>query len=166
MHDIDLALDTLQRGEVIDCLTDAGMVWAAGAFHPGGVSALQGKEADWLPVLLLASVEPLEAIASDLSADARIVIRRLLPGALAIAVHPSPLIPPNLLLPNGLLGVSVTSLTETVRLIEALGQPLVTLSPHKNPVHATLLNVTERPARFLREGVPARESLEKYLLLE
>jgi tRNA A37 threonylcarbamoyladenosine synthetase subunit TsaC/SUA5/YrdC len=108
----------------------------------------------------------------SLSIDAQVVVKRLLPGPLALAVRPSPMTPPWALLPSGLSVLSVPADPDTVQILRSFGLPLLCFAVAQETGEdarygeATVLDVTARPARIIREGLPSRTDLERYILME
>lgn len=163
-------LQALSDGEWIVLPTDAGAVLAADLFNATACARLRATAPEGRPVVLLARAEHLDALAADLSADARILVRRFLPGPLALAFRPSPLAPAWALLEEGLVALSAPGSPPTARLIAGFGRPLLSvacwLEGEAQAPPATILDVTRRPARILRSGTPDRGALERYVLLE
>lgn len=173
--------DILQSGGQIVLPTDSGYMRAVNLFHAEAVSRLRascGEET--IPVALLACAEHIEALAAEVSADARIVIRRLTPGPLAVALKASALVPATAHLPGGRVALSVPKAACVAQAADRLGAPLLGAPCARDdfdtallldagalaPAQPTVLDMTRRPARILQAGTPQRAVLERIVLLE
>lgn len=175
------AADILLSGGQIILPTDSGYMRAVNLFHAEAVSRLRtscGEET--ILVALLARAEHIEALAAEVSADARIVIRRLTPGPLAVALKASPLVPAAAHLPGGRVALCVPEAACVAQAADRHGAPLLGAPCARDdfdtallldagahaPAQPTVLDVTRRPARILQAGTPQRAILERIVLLE
>jgi tRNA A37 threonylcarbamoyladenosine synthetase subunit TsaC/SUA5/YrdC len=161
---------------------DIGYVLAADLFQTDSHAELLGNPKEKIPAVLVADVDHLGALTGSLSTDAQVIIHRFLPGAVQLAVHPSSLVLATALMENGLVALGVPSQPVTRDVIAEFGRPLLTVPCPDGPSDSrtaaaidvgplsqtvsTVIDITGRPARLLRVGVPERGTLERYILLE
>lgn len=169
VESITRALESLHSGGVVRFSGEMGRTLAADLFHESARSSLERATESATGVdrvIMLANVEHIDSMASNLSPDARIVIRRMLPGPLSLLVNPSPLVPSDALTESGMAILSVPRDPIATRLLTELGHPLLALVEAESGRGGTVLDVSIRPARIVREGVPGRAELERVILLE
>jgi tRNA A37 threonylcarbamoyladenosine synthetase subunit TsaC/SUA5/YrdC len=170
----------LSSGQIV-LPTDSGYMRAVHLFHAEAISQLRASCAqETIPIALLATAEHVEALAAQISADARIVVRRLTPGPLAIALTASALIPAAAHLPGGRVALCLPKVPAVVQVADRLGAPLLGVPCSRDdlgsavlldagelpPAQPTVLDMTQRPARILQAGAPERAILERIVLLE
>jgi tRNA A37 threonylcarbamoyladenosine synthetase subunit TsaC/SUA5/YrdC len=182
MPQIQAVMDALRKGLCVVLPRDIGYVLAVDLFQTESHAVLLGSPKEKIPAVLVADVDHLGALTDSLSTDAQVIIHRFLPGTVKIAVHPSSMVPATALMENGLVALGVPSQPVARNIIAEFGRPLLTVPCPEGPSDsraaavldvgplsqtvATVIDVTVRPARLLRVGVPERGTLERYILLE
>jgi tRNA A37 threonylcarbamoyladenosine synthetase subunit TsaC/SUA5/YrdC len=157
-------IQALAASETVTLPVDSGAAQAVDLFQRDALVQLRAAHPSSIPVVLAADTEHIDALAADLSADTRVAIQRCLPGPLALGLRPTGLVPCEARFGEGLVAVSVPAHSEAAALIREFGHPLLAISI--DAVGPTILDMTRRPARIVRAGLPERVALERYLLLE
>jgi L-threonylcarbamoyladenylate synthase len=190
------AVDLLRAGSIVAFPTDTVYGIAADPWNEAALAAIytaKGRPEGKPLALLVAEVDQVGRLTTEISKEARHLMERFWPGALTLVLPASPDLSPSLLAGRSTLGVRMPDHPVALALLRAFGGPLATTSANLSgepdlltaqAVEATLgsripllldggnspggapstvLDLTVRPPRILRPGPLTRDLLSQAL---
>ncbi len=191
------AVELLKAGELVAFPTDTVYGLAATLDNPSAVSRLyiaKNRPPEKAIPILVASVEDLDTIATDVSDLVRRLISQFWPGGLTLILSKSSAIPPEVS-PTSSVAVRLPDLALTRQIIMAVGTPLAVTSanrsgqpsprtakdvlaqlggriagvldggPTPGGVPSTIVDCTSDPPRLLRPGAIPKEILRGFMTI-
>lgn len=189
----------VSAGGVVAFPTDTFYGLGADPFNPDALSKIfriKQRPADKPLLILIHSVDQLDRLTVEVTANARKLMERFWPGPLTLIFKASPHLPEALTAGTGTIGIRLPDNTFTRRLLEELGHPLTApsanISGDKEPVTAkevadalkkgldlivdggpapggepsTILDTTTETPTLLRGGAILRAELEAVLPIQ
>jgi L-threonylcarbamoyladenylate synthase len=156
---IEWTVDQLVAGGVVAFPTDTVYALAASLAHPAAlrrIFALKGRPPDKPLPVLLASAEHLGQVGDDVDDRIVLLLDRYWPGPLTVVVPARAGMPPEVLAPDGTIGVRVPNHFLALELIERAG----------GAIAATSANRSDEPPAVTAAEVAARFGDEIDVLLD
>ncbi len=193
------AADRLARGGVVAFPTETVYGLGASAFDADAVRrvfALKGRPTNNPLIVHVSGVEMARTVVDDWPEPADRLTRRFWPGPLTIVLPKAPALPPEVTAGGWTVAVRAPHHPVALRLIEALGGPIVAPSanrsgrvspttadhvrssfsreevltldggPCAHGIESTVVDLTRRPPRILRPGAATAEALGQLVPLE
>jgi L-threonylcarbamoyladenylate synthase len=190
------AAELLKQGGLVAFPTDTVYGVAAHALKPASVEriyAVKGRMPQKALPVMIARVEDLPSVATDISADTWALAKRFWPGGLTLVMHRTALIPDAVTSNGPTVAIRIPNHPVPLKLIELVGAPLAVTSAnqsgHPSPttaeevkielfgkievlldggrcpggIESTVINASTGEPVILRQGAISAEELEQTL---
>ena len=161
-------LSSLTSGAATDLPLAGCRVRAVDLFDIQAVEAMISANPDSPRIIAVFDPAHVEPFAAEMSADARILVSRLMPGPIAGVLTASPMVPPPARYSAARVAVTTPLENEVRNAIRELGHPILCCLEDSCETGdgPTIIDISGRPAHILRPGRLEREHIGRYVLLD